>query len=364
MTDPGPDPTQLPMIRRRVQDVIGDLLDEQAVVLRELGDVSDLLDPIRALLRSGKRLRAAFAYWGYRAAGGPDSEALIRLATAMEFFQASALIHDDVMDGSDTRRGAPAAHRLVQARHAERGWVGDGERFGAGAAILAGNLCLNWSDELYATSGLPEGELARARGTFDRMRTQLMAGQYLDLAESVRDLRDRPADQHVEASRHVIRYKSAKYSIEHPLTIGAEAGGLSPNHVAVLAHYGLALGEAFQLRDDVLGVFGDPEVTGKPAGDDLREGKRTVLIGYAVAAGGPVAELIDQHLGDASLSASTVDAMRSALRDSGALAQTEALIERLVAEADGALRQLETVIPTDAYAALSGLVASATARDT
>ena len=211
-------------LRSRVQSALEAELDHQGRVLADLDDdLSPLVAPVRALLAGGKRLRAAFAYWGYRAGGGADSDALVRLASAMELFQAAALLHDDVMDGSDTRRGMPSAHRAVATLHAARGWTGRSDHFGEATAILAGDLCLQWTDEVYATSGLPEHELARARSTFDRMRTQLMGGQFLDILESARGWEGRSTDERLAAARRVIRFKSAKYTIEAPLLVGALA---------------------------------------------------------------------------------------------------------------------------------------------
>src|SRR6478609_9235976 len=245
-------------LRARVQAAVDAEISTQAAVLAEIGDdLTPLVSAVSALLRGGKRLRAAFLYWGYRAGGGPDSDALVRAATSMEFFQAAALMHDDVMDDSDTRRGLPAAHRRLATEHTEHGWTGDGDRFGVAGAILAGDLCLTWTDELFATSGLPAVELDRARPVFDRMRTQLMGGQFLDVLESARGWDSLTTAERVERARRVIRYKSAKYTVEHPLLIGATAAGAGEADLAALSAYGLALGEAFQLRDDVLGVFGD-----------------------------------------------------------------------------------------------------------
>lgn len=265
----------------RVQSAVDAQLDRQRAVLAELGpDVQDLLDVTAALLRGGKRLRASFLAWGYGAVAGvaeqdiPDG--VIQMASAMEFFQAAALIHDDVMDGSETRRGAPAAHVELATRHLEREWDGSAETFGLAGAVLAGNLCLTASDELMARAGLPD--VRAAQEVFALMRTQLMAGQFLDVVESVRPWASLPAAERLERADRVIRYKSAKYTVEHPLLIGAHAAHADPGQVTALAAFGLDVGRAFQLRDDLLGVFGDPSVTGKPAGDDLREGKRTVLI--------------------------------------------------------------------------------------
>ncbi|KGN33205.1 polyprenyl synthetase [Knoellia sinensis KCTC 19936] len=350
-------------LRTRVQTCIDDELRHQSGVLDELGpDVSDLLDRIESLLAGGKRLRAAFLYWGHRAAGRPDSPALIRLATAMEFFQAAALIHDDVMDDSDTRRGMPAAHRALAAVHTERGWGGDDERFGVAGAILAGNLCLTWTDELVATSGLPADDLARGREMFDRMRTQLMAGQFLDVVDSVRPWDDLPAAERVERAQRVIRYKSAKYTVEHPLLIGATAGGLGETDLTHLSSYGLDVGHAFQLRDDLLGVFGDPDSTGKPAGDDLREGKRTLLIAHTLSGTDDAGRaLLRKHLGRPDLSPADVDALRAVITDSGAVDAVEGEITSLATRARTSLAAATGVTP-DARPVLDALVEISTAR--
>ena len=161
MEDAVQTPTDLDVLRRRVQQAIDAQIAGATGSLAEIGDeIAPLVGAVSGLLSGGKGLRAGFLYWGYRAAGGPDSEALVRLAASLEFFQGAALLHDDVMDRSDTRRGMPSARRPSQRCTHERGWDGDGDRFGEGAAILAGDLCLTWCDELYATCGLPAEELA------------------------------------------------------------------------------------------------------------------------------------------------------------------------------------------------------------
>ncbi|MBM6402465.1 polyprenyl synthetase family protein [Phycicoccus sp. MQZ13P-5] len=350
-------------LRRRVQDVLDAELAAQAGVLAELGpDVEDLLHAVGDLLRGGKRLRAAFLYWGARAAGLPDSDALVRLASAMELFQAAALIHDDVMDDSDTRRGRPAAHRALATRHADRGWSGDDERFGLAGAVLAGNLCLTWTDEVYATCGLPEAALARGRAVFDRMRTQLMAGQFLDVVESMRPWAGLADDERVARAGRVIRYKSAKYTVEHPLLIGATVGGLDPAGLDALSGYGLDVGRAFQLRDDLLGVFGDPEETGKPAGDDLREGKRTVLLAHALAGSDATGRARVEHLvGRADLDTGAVDELRTLITGSGAVGVVEDEIGRLAASARAAVDEAPQ-LTAEAREVLHALVGTATAR--
>ncbi len=356
-------PLDLQALRARVQAAVDVEIASQAAVLAPVGeDLGQLVDSVARLLAGGKRLRAAFLYWGYRAAGLPDSDALVRLATAMEFFQAAALLHDDVMDGSDTRRGMPAAHRAIATVHAEGGWAGSSERFGEAAAILAGDLCLQWTDELFATSGLPVEHLTRARSTFDTMRTQLMGGQFLDLLESARGWDGLDAASRIASARNVIRYKSAKYTIEHPLLIGATAGGVPTETCARFSRYGLALGEAFQLRDDVLGVFGDPAETGKPAGDDLREGKRTVLVAHALdAADADQAALLEKLLGRPDLDADGVEDLRAVLHDTGAVKRVEEMIATLADEAEDALASTRGLDP-EAVGVLGSLIEVCTTR--
>lgn len=360
-----PHPLDRADLRTRVQTRLDTELDRWEVELAEIGpDATDLIDPVRSLLQGGKRLRAGFAYWGWRAAGREDHEGAISLAAAMEFFQAAALIHDDVMDDSETRRGRPAMHRVLATAHADRQWHGDADRFGTAGAILAGNLCLGWCDDLYSDSGLPASVLAAARPVFEKMRGQLMAGQFLDIVTSMRPWHDLEDGERIARSRHVIRYKSAQYSVEHPLLIGATAGGASPEDLEALSRYGLALGEAFQMRDDVLGVFGDPEVTGKPAGDDLREGKRTVLIARALAgADTTTTDRIDQWLGSPDLDETEVEAFRQLLVDTGALDGVEADIERGADTARAALADADGLDP-QARDLLAELIDVTTARAT
>ncbi|CAM4150063.1 polyprenyl synthetase family protein [Janibacter anophelis] len=360
-----PHPLDLADLRSRVQDRIDTELDRWEVELAEVGpDVADLTGPVRTLLQGGKRLRAGFAYWGWRAAGQDDHEGAISLAAAMELFQAAALIHDDVMDDSETRRGQPAMHRALSRAHAERLWHGEPDRFGVAGAILAGNLCLGWCDDLFADSGLPPQALEAARPVFERMRGQLMAGQFLDIVTSMRPWHDLDDAERIERSRHVITYKSAKYSIEHPLLIGATAGGASQQDLDALSRYGVALGVAFQLRDDVLGVFGDPDVTGKPAGDDLREGKRTVLIARTLAGADDVASTqVDQWLGAPDLGTAEVEAFRELIISTGALEGVERDIAEGAAAARSALAEASGV-PEPARTVLAELIDLTTARST
>jgi geranylgeranyl diphosphate synthase type I len=347
-------------LRTRVQKALDDHLSMQAARLEQLGpDLANLVDVISDLLQGGKRLRAAFCYWGWRGADGQDCPQIVEAAGALELFQAAALLHDDVMDDSDTRRGRPAAHRRMASLHRGNGWTGDGQRFGVAAAILAGDLCLAWSDEMLTRAGLDPAYLDRGREVFDLMRTQLMGGQYLDVLEQV--LTEADGGGTTERARRVIRFKSAKYSIEHPLLLGGALAGAPQDLLNAYSAFGLPLGEAFQLRDDVLGVFGDPVQTGKPAGDDLREGKRTVLVAEALRTASPSqAAQVRRRLGDPRLDAEGVAVLREIIVDTGALDAVEGLVEQLVDEACVALARADVAEP--ARGVLTQLVDAATAR--
>lgn len=315
---------QLHGLRSSFGDIVSDFVREQVGILSAISpDLLPLLDTLEDLLEGGKRLRPTFAYWGWRSAGGSAEGPILTAAAALEFLQACALIHDDVMDGSDTRRGKPAAHRRLASMHRSNGYLGSPEDFGVGSAILLGDLCLSWSDELLMSSGLGQESLAAAKPIFDEMRTELMAGQYLDLLEQVR------GKYNLDSALRVARYKSAKYTVERPLHIGAAAAGADVTHLQRLTEYGIPLGEAFQLRDDMLGVFGDPQETGKPAGDDLREGKRTALVAVAWANADAVQQdLLRRHLGDPAITPAMVDDLRSLITDTGARAAVEDMIEQ------------------------------------
>ncbi len=319
--------------RAAVQSELDEFLAGQETRLRPLGpDAGRLLTEARAATQGGKRFRAAFCWWGYRAVrpDGVDERALARACASLELLHASALVHDDLMDASDTRRGRPATHRGFEAEHRAQGWRGDPAQYGEAAAVLLGDLLLSWSDELLRRCGLPLTEVAPALDVLDLCRSEVIAGQFLDVSVQARAHADEAT------AMTVLRYKSAKYSVERPLHVGAALAGAGPGVLAQLTSFGLPLGEAFQLRDDLLGVYGDPEVTGKPAGDDLVEGKRTVLVALALAAGGPGAEELDRALGT-PLDEAAVRRLRSLMDAAGARDRVESLIEELVTQALTAL---------------------------
>jgi geranylgeranyl diphosphate synthase, type I len=344
-----------------VRDQVGDALTgflrrQRAQAGQIAAELSAPIDAICAVLDGGKRLRPAFCYWGWRGAGGADQPEIFTAAAALELLHASALVHDDVLDDSDTRRGRPSVHRLFAARHAEAGWRGDADEFGRGTAILLGDLLLAWTDELLQASGLPEDALSRGRPVLDLMRTEMLAGQYLDLLEQA------TAAGTVQGALRVVRYKTARYTIERPLHLGAAlAGPANPSLTSGYSRYGLPLGVAFQLRDDVLGVFGDPARTGKPAGDDVREGKRTVLAAIArEKATAAQAQALDRLLGNPAIGEAGVAEFRDLLTGTGALADCEAMIGGQVAEALAAVPSLPA--PAEVKSALAALAITATDR--
>ena len=342
-------------IRPRIQECLDEFIKEQRPILNEVSlSLDPLADYAHEFLSGGKRLRAAFCYWGYIGAGGKDSKEIICASTALELLQACALVHDDVMDASDTRRGKPSIHKRFETMHEESKWLGDKKQFGSGGAILLGDLLLSWADEMLINSGLPANDLFRGKKIYDLMRTELMAGQYLDIFEQAR------GGGSIENALNVIRYKSAKYTIERPLHLGGAIASDNKQILQAYTDYGLPLGEAFQLRDDVLGVFGDPSETGKPAGDDLREGKRTVLIEmtFQKATDSQKKEL-NKFFGK-ELDDHGVASLREVVTVTGALTEVETMISTLLNQSQKALT--EANITTQAKEAFSELALAATSR--
>jgi geranylgeranyl diphosphate synthase type I len=340
-------------LRARVQQALDAFLLEHRAALDAMGpELPPVADALVAYVAGGKRMRPGFCFWGCLGAGGADTDALVTAAASLELFQACAIVHDDVMDGSDNRRGRPAVHRAFAALHRAAGWSGDEEAFGTGAAILIGDLALSWSDEMLVTSGLAGPTVLRV---FSQMRTDVVGGQYLDLVSQASGAGT------VAAALRVAHWKAAKYTVERPLHLGAAIAEADPVVYAAYSAYGLPLGEAFQLRDDVLGVYGDPEVTGKPAGDDLREGKRTALVAMALETASPAQQdLVRRHLGDPDLDAAGVEALRDVLLDTGAVDRVERMIDERLEQA---LAALDTApLAPEATEVLRELATAATAR--
>ncbi len=344
-----------PAFRTRVDAALTEFVDRQRPVLAELGpDLAEFADSALGFVVGGKRLRPQFCFAGWLIAGGePGDDGFVRAAASLEWLQASALVHDDLMDGSDTRRGRPSIHREYESRHTGDERSGDAVGFGLSTAVLLGDLMLSWCDEMLTHAVLRSpsmaGNLQEARVYFDLCKSEVVAGQFLDVVGQTRP------SLSVDEAMKVVRYKSAKYTVERPLHIGAALAGADTALIGALSEVALPLGEAFQLRDDVLGVFGDPSVTGKPAGDDLREGKRTVLVARA-------AELTDEAgravLRDRLGTAEGVDAVRELILASGALAAVESDIARLEDQAETAI----STLGPEARSILGPLALTATRR--
>lgn len=318
----------------------------QRATTAEFGPEARLLtDAAGAALAGGKRLRGRFCVAGWRAVEALRSpvddfpDALIGVAASLEVFHAAALVHDDVVDNSDTRRGHPSAHRALEGAHRAAQWQGDAEAFGCSGAILLGDLLVAWSDDLLeeAVASVDASRARAARAEYAKMRSEVTIGQFLDVAEESA-FRTEPDERHAERALRVASLKSARYSIQQPLVIGAAIAGADQAQSAALAAFGHPLGMAFQLRDDVLGVFGDEKETGKPSGDDLREGKRTVLIAYArEALPLPARRVVDDLLGDPSLDDTQIASLQQTIIDAGALERVEQLIADYARQAERAL---------------------------
>ncbi|MEV0895178.1 polyprenyl synthetase family protein [Actinoplanes sp. NPDC049802] len=301
----------------------------------------------RFLLSGGKRLRPKFCYWGWHGAGGEDGPGIVTAAAALEIFHAFALIHDDIMDGSERRRGEPSVHAFFADLHTRSSWRGDAARYGRNTALLCGDLCAAWADQMFLGCGLDDEQLSRGYAVFCAMRTEVIAGQYLDLVSGV-------GDGSTASALTVIRLKSARYTVTRPLQIGAALAGAGDGLLESFAAFGDPLGDAFQLRDDVLGVFGDPAVTGKPVLDDLREGKRTVLMALArEAADHRQVARIRALLGRPDLDEEGAAELRRIIVDTGALDGVERLIKLRVESALAALAG--SGIPAEVAARLTAL---------
>ena len=316
-------------------------IDDRIAQIRQVaeaagGEAATLPELIAVLMTGGKRLRALLAYSAWQAHASPDqpTDSIIELGAALELVQAAALLHDDIIDRSALRRGQPTAHETLRAAHEAGGWTGDSEHYGIAGGILTGDLALIAADASAADCAAALAATGSARGGADfraawrEMALGVTAGQFLDLhAGSRSDWGLDPAADEARA-RNVLIAKSARYSVEFPVVLGALLAGATPEEAHRLARFGLPLGIAFQLRDDLLGVFGDPALTGKPVGDDIREGKRTILLARTSAGLDSTdrdrlrAVLSGEAIGDAQVTWVTDLMVRT-----GAVADVEAQIE-------------------------------------
>jgi geranylgeranyl diphosphate synthase, type I len=346
-----PVPASLQLIAGRTERRMVEVLDaERARWAAFDPGLGELVGEIaRLTLGAGKRLRPAFCHWGYVAAGADgDDPRVIDAGAALELMHAFALFHDDVMDGAATRRGRPTTHTVFAELHAAQQWAGESRRFGEGVAILVGDLAFVYADRLM--TGVPEP----AWEVWNELRVELNVGQLLDIVGTAGN------DRRVAQAERICRYKSGKYTIERPLHLGAALAGRA-DLFDPLSAYGLPLGDAFQMRDDVLGAFGDPTVTGKPVGADLREGKPTPLLAMAVEAADPVQRTVLDLVGRTELDDEDILHVQQAIVASGALVALEA---RIGALAETAVAAIEVApIEPSARAALVELAAYVARRD-
>jgi geranylgeranyl diphosphate synthase, type I len=334
---PGTAPTSLRSIADRVEARLDELLTAERE--RWVAFDPDLARPVdeirRLVLSGGKRLRPAFCHWGYvGAGGGTDDQIDVDAGAAFELMHAFALFHDDVMDDAVTRRGQPTTHTLAAEEHAATGWNGESRRFGEGVAILVGDLAFVYADRLLE-SAPPE-----AMRIWNELRIELNIGQYLDILGSVQGVRD------VVKAERICRYKSGKYTIERPLHLGAVLAAPEREHELLppLSDYGLPLGDAFQMRDDVMGAFGEERVTGKPVGGDIREGKPTPLLARAVRRATPAQREVLDRVGAPGLDDDEVARIQQVIVDTGALEELEAHIAALT---DAAVAAIESAPITE-----------------
>ena len=323
-------PSSLLHIARRVDARLQLLLDTERTRWSDFD--TDLTQPIdeiaRLVLAGGKRLRPAFCHWGFVGAGGnPDDQRVIDAGAAFELMHAFALFHDDVMDGSTTRRGEPTTHIVMSELHEKNSWVGESRRFGEGAAILVGDLAFVYADQLLLGAPQPVWSI------WNELRVELNFGQYLDMLGSAN------SERRLVKAERICRYKSGKYTIERPLHLGAVLAAPEKAELLLpaLSAYGLPLGDAFQMRDDVMGAFGETSVTGKPVGDDLREGKPTPLMAMATARANAAQLGVLQLVGNTVLNDAQVADVQAVIRETGALDQLEQLITSLTDEAIAAI---------------------------
>jgi geranylgeranyl diphosphate synthase type I len=345
-------------LRGAVEATLSDFLAREAASLESadpaLGALASLVRSY--VLASGKRLRPTFGYWGWRGVAGlaPSLDAVLPALASLELLHAFALVQDDVMDGSATRRGRPTAHEVLAAEHSAAGRAGSAGRFGSTGAVLLGDLLLVWADRMQLQATVPPAAQLAARRHYDEMRIATIAGQYLDV------LSDAESDTwSVERALRVARLKTAGYTVTGPLLLGAALADGQPHGSVAGAYtvYGEAVGEAFQLRDDLLGVFGDPLITGKPAGEDLRTGKPTVLLLLARQLATPAQRNALRELPD---DAADVARLTDVVAETGAIDAVEAMVEHRITTALDAL--VGAPIGPAARSALADLAITATSR--
>lgn len=321
--------------RSRIDLCLQNRLDETRTVFAATSSRAIVDEVARVTTAGGGRIRPLLCCSGYDACGGeggPLDERIVRVAAGLELLHTFAILHDDVMDGSPVRRGQPSTFARAAEERRASGMMGDADRYGVSVAILAGDLALIMSDQLIAESGFAPERLAEVSVPLNRMRLDAIAGQYLDLAHSGKAISD------PNLTARIARLKTGSYSVEGPILVGATLAGGSPAAKKALSAFAQPLGEAFQLTDDLLGMFGDPRQTGKSAANDLRQGKPTSLMARAVSLAAPVErESILSIWGDPDSSDEDLEILRKLVRESGAVRSMLRSLDRLVKDSKAAL---------------------------
>ncbi len=355
-SDPATAPPALVALKERIDTA---LERELAAPLARLAAAAPAMGPVaeelRAFTAEGKRIRPALLLLGFQAAGGHDLDAVEGPALALELLHTCALLHDDVIDRAPTRRGRSTVHVGFAARHRDAGWHGDADAYGEAMAILLGDLAFVQADELFLTAAVPSEPLLAAFRRFTLLREEVMVGQTLDLHAAATATTDR------EVALTVATLKSGRYSVTRPLEVGALLAGAPAALLDGLRAFGDPVGLAFQLADDLLGVFGDTAETGKSRSSDLAEGKRTLLIAEAYARTDDAGRaLLTRHLGDPALTDADAATLRQVLAGSGAVDAVDARTQAATAEAREALAALD--LPADVADTLDGIAAWAGRR--
>ena len=341
-------------VRNAVVDSLGQFVRTRCAEDLASTGVDIARDVLNQFIGGGKCLRSTFMYLGWRCGAEPD-EAALRASASLELIQAFALLQDDVMDASDLRRGKPSAHTQFERWHRERDMPGSAARFGESAAILLGDMCLVWAEQMLRSSGVRAAALERVWPRYDQMRTELAVGQLSDLVNVTSQL---PT---LEQALDIAARKSGNYTVRRPLEIGAAMAGSDERSLWLLGRYGTAVGEAFQLRDDLLGVFGTTAVTGKPAGADMRERKATsVAVAAHHLADAPTRRQLAEVMNADHLDEADAERWRTMLVATGAVNRIEEMITERVATAMDLVYRLR--VDEEVQSALASMVTACTAR--
>ena len=341
-------------LRRKVLTHLTEFVTGRCTAELDESGVEVAGDILMKFVAGGKCLRSTFMYLGWLA-GAQDSDEALFASAGLELLHAFALLQDDVMDAASSRRGRPAAHIQFSQWHRNRQLSGPAERFGESAAILLGDLCLIWAEQMLRESGIDYRRLQQAWPRYDAMRTELALGQFADLASDIRDL---PS---MDTVLEIARRKSGNYTVRRPLEIGAAMSGCSDRTVSGLGRYGAAVGEAFQLRDDLLGVFGAETVTGKPSGQDLIERKATsVVIAAHDLADPPTRRQLTELMNTGDIDHNALERWRTLIVTTGAVQRIEDMISSRVSSALNELDDLRIGEPV--RAGLANMAAVCTER--